>query len=310
MALWMILAVCLTDLIDANGNDGWESVTQFQRDSNISKNNFKYFANIESGECNNESLEKDNAFTSIWGFTESLKFVMDNKEKLPELYTSAEDSLNHYLTVCGLEERYQKMIQQLASAKGEQSDSASKQTLATQMLNAFSHSLESQQEMIWVIQLVRASGFPLAKIECDNPDYIETLAKGLRMEKIMPLHDYALNLIQEHLMDCGHEDYFERVAKKSFDPTSVEKYPTFDEYVRSVRYNDSRIVWAIKIVGHLASIAAREEPSCDDLSVSERWLHLAKVDAHFVERYPTLKKYAEDALTKHISKCRNQEGPQ
>ena len=309
MALWVILAVCLTDLIDATGDDVRTPMRVPQIEENHPKN-FEYFANIKSGECNNPSLEYFDYDNSIHGYTFSLEFALGYKEQLPELYKKAEDSLKHYLTECGLEGRYQEMIQQLASDKGEQTDSASEQTLATQMLSAFSNSLITQDDMKWVIQLVRAQEFPLAKIECDNTDYIQKLAKGLRLEKIMPLRDYALNLVQKHLMDCGHEDYFEQVVKKSFDPTSVGKNLTFDKYLRSGELHESRTVWAIKIVGHVASISARVEPSCDDLDVSEKWLDLATTDAYFGDLYPALKKHVEGALTKHISKCRHQEGPQ
>ena len=285
MAVWLILAVCLTqELIDATSKE--EALT-----------NFKFFKNIKSEDCNSEGLERRLGLYNLSGFAKSLGFAMRNRKQLSRLYKSARISLEHYLTECGLEGRYQKLVQQSAANRPAQSDSVSEPTLAAQLLSSYSYYNFDAESFLWAIMLVKDTKFPLAKIKCDDDNYVEQIARGLKEKNFSRLKEYALELFNNYLTDCGHESNFKQII----GATSIEKDETLSSYLRKARYMAGfKLVYTIKLVDQLASIAANKEPSCDDLDNSTRFFSKLKLDGLDC---PRLMRYARRVLIKHIAAC-------
>ena len=261
--------------------------------------NFDHFESIKPEECNNVevgcSIQPE--LYTLAGFAKSLVFAMKGRGLSIMLYKSAESSLEHYLQVCGLEDRYRKLVDQSAP------NAASESSLASELFKSGDY-LGKSDALLQAIELVKHPRFPATEIECSDKDYVMRIADVFGREYVERLDEYAKDSFKRYLHSCGHEDNFKQIASRFLTGQKVSSAPSLYNYVMYPEHSSFgiMIVEMIELVDHLASIRRTRARNCENLSRTKSFLK--DVELGFSRgSYPDLINYAEKILKRHLSAC-------
>lgn len=147
-------------------------------------------------------------------FAATLHFVTKNRSRFRVLYKHVKASLNHFTAECGLQERYEKIVQFLSSKSGE-SSADEKSTLADQLLGDSSDSLQRifhfSRESANVIRFLRDPKFT-NEIKCGDEETIAEIWTWSGLEYFKWAREYVHHVFENYLEICDYEKRFQLVA--------------------------------------------------------------------------------------------------
>ena len=341
LAAWLIMAACLTQLVDANGeNDRWELESSVEYKCTISCNPFRSLfrrnktkpPNEPKGVSSNsaalapsaekpaqEYKEVPKAFSEslkyfvkitagqcddesrLLVFVKSLFFVTEKRERWPNLYELGRESLKHYVDECGLEDRYKIFIKQ-SKARKPAHPINNMRTLAEELMaGILSQSIDT---VFWEIMLLKDARFiSNDRVKCNDGDFWAKIAGNLNVSS--RLSEYAKISFDTYLNDCGYEQHFKQVADEIFKDNTPRLDKTLAAYVRGHHYlrDGNKIVQLVKFVDYLVSFKATDEQNCHDLGVTKKLVDMMNQIELGEIYYAGLSDYAEKLLLEHVDTC-------
>ena len=254
--------------------------------------NIIYLSKITANQCDELSLVTD--------FERSLFFVMKNKTQLPKLHEFATSSLERYMNVCGLEERYRQFVKQSAPKRREQFDPVAEPSLASKIMNEFPS--RTSENLLWSVALIRDPRFNSAKaVKCEEDrDFIGKITAGLIATRFEWLHEYTNRVFDDYLKDCGYEKNFGKVSFQI-----MQTHMSLASYLKGPGYvsDGNKMVWLIEFINYLGSLKRSGKESCPDVGVTSELAERMGQIWPFKDSHRLLFNYIRKVFMEHLAIC-------